>query len=58
MDDLKQLKTALFLKEFKQLIQKNGLYIVNRLDNQKSLADLGITKKDCKNDLKGGENNE
>ncbi len=53
MDDLKQLKTALFLKEFKQLIQENGLYIVNRLYNQKSLADLGITKKDCKKEIIG-----
>ena len=53
MDDLKQLKTALFLKEFKQLIQEKGLYIVNRLDHQKSLADLGITKKDCKKEIIG-----
>ena len=45
MVDLSQLRIALFLKEFKQLIQEGGLYIVNRADHQKSLASLGLTKE-------------
>jgi len=28
--DLPQLKSALFLKEFKQLVQEGGLYVVKR----------------------------
>jgi hypothetical protein len=51
--DLPQLKSALFLKEFKQLVQEGGLYVVNRLDHQKSLTDLGLTKEACTIDILG-----
>jgi len=51
--DLPQLKSALFLKEFKQLIQEGGLYVVNRLDHQNSLADLGLTREACKIEIFG-----
>ena len=53
MVDLPQLKSALFLKEFKQLVQEGGLYVVNRLDQQKSLAELGLTKEACKIEILG-----
>lgn len=53
MVDLPQLKSALFLKEFKQLVQEGGLYVVNRLDQQKSLAELGLTKEACTIDILG-----
>ena len=53
MVDLPQLKSALFLKEFKQLVQEGGLYVVNRLDHQKSLTDLGLTKEACKIEILG-----
>ena len=53
MVDLPQLKSALFLKEFKQLVQEGGLYVVNRFDHQKSLAELGLTKEACKIEILG-----
>jgi hypothetical protein len=51
--DLSQLKIALFLKEFKQLVQEGNLYVVNRLEHQKSLVDLGLTKEACKVEILG-----
>jgi DNA-directed RNA polymerase subunit N (RpoN/RPB10) len=51
--ELSQLNLALFLKEFKQLVQEGGLYVVNRLDHQKSLADLGLTRKACRIEILG-----
>ena len=53
MVDLPQLKSALFLKEFKQLVQEGGLYVVNRFDHQKSMADLGLTSENCKVEILG-----
>ena len=53
MVDLPQLSSALFLKEFKQLVQEGGLYVVNRIDHQKSLVELGLTKKACKIEILG-----
>ncbi len=53
MVDLSQLKLALFLKEFKGLVQEGGLYVVDRRVHQKSLADLGLTKEDCKIEILG-----
>ena len=53
MVDLSQLKSALFLKKFKHLVQEAGLYIVNRIDHQKSLAELGLTKEACKIEILG-----
>lgn len=53
MVDLSQLSSALFLKEFKQLVQEGGLYVVNRIDHQKSLVELGLTKKACKIEILG-----
>ena len=53
MVDLPQLKSAFFLKEFQQLVQERGLYVVNRLDHQKSLTDLGLTKEACKIEILG-----
>lgn len=53
MVELSQLNAALFLKEFKQLIQEDGLYVVNRIDHQKSLAALGLTKEACKIEILG-----
>ncbi|MEA3428376.1 MAG: type II toxin-antitoxin system MqsR family toxin [Thermodesulfobacteriota bacterium] len=53
MVDLSQLKIAFFLKEFKQLVQEGGLYVVNRPEHQKSLVDLGLTKEACKVEILG-----
>ena len=53
MVDLSQLKLALFLKEFKGLVQEKGLYVVDRSVHQNSLADLGLTKEDCKIEILG-----
>ena len=53
MVELSQLKSALFLKEFKKIVQEDGLYVVNRLDHQKSLTDLGLTKEACKIEILG-----
>ena len=53
MVNLSQLKIALFLKEFKQLVQEGDLYVVNRLEHQKSLVDLGLTKEACKVEILG-----
>lgn len=53
MVDLSQLKIAFFLKEFKQLVQEGGLYVVSRLEHQKSLVDLGLTKEACKVEILG-----
>ncbi len=53
MIEFSQLNSALFLKEFKQLVQEGGLYVVNRLDHQKSLSDLGLTKEACKVEIFG-----
>ncbi|MCG2776807.1 MAG: hypothetical protein L6406_14120 [Desulfobacterales bacterium] len=53
MVDLSQLSSALFLKEFKQLVQEGGIYVVNRIDHQKSLADLGLTEEACKIEILG-----
>ena len=53
MVDLPELKSAFFLKKFKQLVQEGGLYVVNRLDQQKSLAELGLTKEACKIEILG-----
>jgi hypothetical protein len=51
--DLSQLEIAFFLKEFKQLVQEGGLYVVSRLEHQKSLVDLGLTKEACKVEILG-----
>jgi len=51
--ELSQLNSALFLKQIKQLVQEGGLYAVNRLDQQKSLTDLGLTKEACKIEILG-----
>ena len=53
MVELSQLNPALFLKEFKQLVQEEGLYVVNRLNHQESLAELGLTKEACKIEILG-----
>lgn len=53
MADLSQLRIALFLKEFKQLVQEGGLYVVNRSDHQKSLGELGLTKEAGKIEILG-----
>ena len=53
MVELSQLNSALFLKQIKQLVQEGGLYVVNRLDQQKSLTDLGLTKEACKIEILG-----
>ncbi len=41
------------MKKFKQLVQGGGLYVVNRLDQQKSLAELGLTKEACTIEILG-----
>ncbi len=53
MVDLSQLKIAIFLKEFKTLIQTNGLYVVNRRYHQNALAELGLTRQDRENEILG-----
>ena len=53
MVNLSQLKLALFLKEFKGLVQEKGLYVVDRRGHQNSLADLGLTKEGCKIEILG-----
>ncbi|OPX36086.1 MAG: hypothetical protein B1H12_07765 [Desulfobacteraceae bacterium 4484_190.2] len=53
MVELSQLNAAFFLKQFKQLVQEGGLYVVNRLDQQKSLTELGLTKEACKIEILG-----
>lgn len=41
-----------FLKEFKNIAVKGrGLDIVSRKENIKALADLGLTKKNCKHEI-------
>jgi len=51
--ELSQLKITLFLKEFKQLVQEGDLYVVNRIEHQKSLVDLRLTKEACKVEILG-----
>lgn len=45
---LVHLPLAVFLKEFKLLVQSVGLYVINRVENQQSLADLGMTQENRK----------
>lgn len=53
MVEFSQWKVAVFLKEFKLLAQERRLYIVNRLEKQNSLADLGLTKEDREDEILG-----
>ncbi len=47
-----ELHVAVFLKEFKQIVtQGRGLDIVDRKKNLHSLSMLGLTKKNCKNEI-------
>jgi len=47
-----KIQVALFLKEFKQIVtQGRGLDIINRRENLESLSGLGLTKKNCKNEI-------
>ena len=48
LSQLSQIPLAVFLKEFKHLVQTEGLNMVNRLENQQFLADLGLTKENRK----------
>jgi hypothetical protein len=45
LSQLTQIPVALFLREFKELVQDNGLYVINRQENQQALADLGLTRQ-------------
>jgi len=47
-----EIRVALFLKEFKEIVTKGrGLDIVDRQDNINSLLKLGLTKKHCKEEI-------
>ena len=47
LDSFQHLGVALFLKEFKALMQNNMLHFVNRRAHVNSLIELGITKEIC-----------
>ncbi len=47
-----EIQVAIFLKEFKEIAtQGRGLDIVDRKENLHSLSKLGLTKKNCKNEI-------
>lgn len=49
--DLKEFQIVYFLRNFKEIMAKNRLRIVNRKDHQKSLASLGLTREDCEKEI-------
>jgi hypothetical protein len=52
LEELKKLRAALFLKEFKKIITEgSGLTVVNRKKNRKALIELGLTKRNRKNEI-------
>lgn len=47
-----EIRVALFLKEFKQIITAGrGLDIIDRRENLDSLLELGFTKRHCKEEI-------
>ena len=47
-----EIQVQIFLKEFKKIVaQGRGLDIVDRKENLDSLIQLGLTKKNCKNEI-------
>jgi hypothetical protein len=46
LDDLKK-DIRKFLKEFKEIVVNRGLDIIHRQENRDALAELGLTKKNC-----------
>lgn len=49
MDELQKIKIRTFLKEFKKFASsKRGIYLIPREESLKTLADLGLTKKNFK----------
>jgi hypothetical protein len=49
LDELQKIKIRTFLKEFKKVASgKRGIYLIPRTESLKTLADLGLTKKNFK----------
>jgi len=42
-----------FLKEFKAIATRGGIYVVHRQKNQESLVKLGLTKRNCIDEILG-----
>lgn len=53
MKDLEQLPVAVFLKEFKKIIQAGRFLFINRKKNKETLTRLGITKTNVFNIVLG-----
>lgn len=47
-----KIQVALFLKEFKGIVTTGrGLYIIDRQKNTESLLELGLTKRNCREEI-------
>jgi hypothetical protein len=47
-----EIQASIFLKEFKKIVtQERGLDIVGRQENKKTLLQIGLTKKNCQNEI-------
>lgn len=47
-----EINVSIFLKEFKKIVtQERGLDIVGRQENKKTLLQIGLTKKNCQNEI-------
>ena len=52
MDDAKEEATRQFLRKFKEVATTGrGIDIVNRRKNMESLAELGLTKRNCREEI-------
>ena len=42
------MKSGIFLREFKEIASKRGIDLIPRRETNENLAQLGLTKKNCK----------
>jgi len=51
LDELRKDEIRNFLKEFKEIASKRGIDLVPRRETNENLAQLGLTKKNCKEEI-------